>query len=101
MRGNSLWGHETCEGCADIGAVPACERSHWGLRWSSLWGHETCEGCAEMSAVPACERSHWGLRWSYLWGHGTCEGCAQMEGGGMRFMPLGPSVELPMGPRNV
>ena len=20
---------------------------HWDLRWSSLWGYETCEGCAE------------------------------------------------------
>eukprot|EP00959_Pyramimonas_sp_CCMP1952_P413665 8667626-Pyramimonas_sp.AAC.1 len=26
----------------------ACERRHWGLPWSSLWGHEACEGCAEM-----------------------------------------------------
>ena len=43
-----------------------CRRSHWGLRWSSLWGHETCEGCAEMSAGAACGRSHWGLRWSSL-----------------------------------
>ena len=25
-----------------------CELRHWDLRWSSLWGHETCEGCADM-----------------------------------------------------
>ena len=25
---------------------------HWDLRWSSLWGHETCEGCAKMGRVP-------------------------------------------------
>ena len=42
---------DTCEGCAEMGAVPPCERSHWGPRWSSLWGHETCEGCAEIGAV--------------------------------------------------
>ena len=24
-------------------------------------GHETCEGCAEIDAEPACGRSHWGL----------------------------------------
>ena len=32
------------------GARDACERSHWGFRWSFLWGHETCEGCDEMGA---------------------------------------------------
>ena len=26
----------------------ACGRGHWGLGWSSLWGHEPCEGCADM-----------------------------------------------------
>eukprot|EP00959_Pyramimonas_sp_CCMP1952_P115901 2422922-Pyramimonas_sp.AAC.1 len=31
-----------------MGAAGACERHRWDLRWSSLWGHETCEGCAEM-----------------------------------------------------
>ena len=28
-------------------AAMPCEFRHWDLRWSSLWGHETCEGCAE------------------------------------------------------
>eukprot|EP00959_Pyramimonas_sp_CCMP1952_P259558 5426996-Pyramimonas_sp.AAC.1 len=67
-------------GCANIGAVVSCERSHWGLRWSSLVGHETCEGvwCAEMGAVVRCERSRWGLRSSSLWGHNTVEGCADV-----------------------
>ena len=61
-----------------MGGGNACEHRRWGLRWSSLWGHETCEGCAELGAVGACERSHLGLRWSSLWGHETCEGCAEM-----------------------
>ena len=37
----------------------SCE---YRLRRSSLWGHETCEGCAEMSGGDACELCHWGLR---------------------------------------
>ena len=41
-------GHEAREGCADIGGGDACERCHWGLGWSSRWGHEPCEGRAEM-----------------------------------------------------
>ena len=142
----------------------ACEPCHWGLRWSSLWGHEACEGCAEMGGgthanpatgtlggapygatnrvrgVPkwgsmggadACEHPHWGLRWSSLWGHEPSEWCAKMGrsphanpatgafggapygatnrvrgapkwgGAAMRTLPLGPSVEPPMGPRKV
>eukprot|EP00959_Pyramimonas_sp_CCMP1952_P258127 5394892-Pyramimonas_sp.AAC.1 len=43
------WGHETCEGCADMGSVVACERSRWGFRWNH-WGHEACEACADMGA---------------------------------------------------
>ena len=39
----------------------SCE---YRLRWSSLWGHEACEGCAEMSGGDACELCHWDLRWS-------------------------------------
>ena len=34
----SPWGHEACAGRAAIGGGDACERRHWGLRWSSLWG---------------------------------------------------------------
>ena len=48
-----------------------------------------------------CGRSHWGLWWSSLWGHETCEGSADMGRVTMRTRPLMPSVELPMGPRNV
>ena len=33
---------------AVLGVADACGHLHWGPRWSSLWGHETCEGCAEM-----------------------------------------------------
>ena len=71
MRRNSLWGLETWKGCTDMGAVGACERNRWGLRWSSLCGHEACEGCAGIGAVGACERTHWGLRWSPLRGRET------------------------------
>eukprot|EP00959_Pyramimonas_sp_CCMP1952_P316070 6615203-Pyramimonas_sp.AAC.1 len=50
IRWGSLWGYQTCERCAEMGAVVPCERSHLGLRWGSLWGHETCGGRAEMGA---------------------------------------------------
>ena len=63
-------------------------------------GHETCEGCAEWCAGTPREPCHWGIRWASLWDNETCEGCVGC-GYAMRTLPLGPSVELPMGPRNV
>ena len=93
IRWSSLWGHETCEGCAQSGVADASGRWHCGLRWSFPWGHETCAGCADMGGGDACGRRqlcvgdacgrwHWSLRWSSLWGHETCEGCADWEEGG-------------------
>eukprot|EP00959_Pyramimonas_sp_CCMP1952_P224161 4686919-Pyramimonas_sp.AAC.1 len=38
-----LWGHEACEGCADMGGGDVCGHRAWDLRWSSLWRHKTCE----------------------------------------------------------
>ena len=98
-------------------ALPACEFRHWDLRWISLWGHETLLGAGD-----ACEFRHWDLRWSSLWSHETMHWAQETHassatgtfGGApygatkrcpgrkrrMRVPPLGPSVELPMGPRN-
>eukprot|EP00959_Pyramimonas_sp_CCMP1952_P329203 6892157-Pyramimonas_sp.AAC.1 len=56
-----------------MGVGDACERWHWGLRWSSLWGHEACDGCADMGARDACGRWYWDIRWSPLRGQETCE----------------------------
>eukprot|EP00959_Pyramimonas_sp_CCMP1952_P070960 1481745-Pyramimonas_sp.AAC.1 len=42
--GRAPCGHETCERCAEMGAVVPCGSPHGGRRWSSLWGHETSEG---------------------------------------------------------
>ena len=61
----------------DERAAPACRLRHWDLRWSSLWGHETCEGCADIGGRDTCGLCHWDLRWGSLWGHETCEGCAE------------------------
>ena len=47
VRGVPKWG--------SMGGGDACERTHWSLRWSSLWGHEPCEGCAELGRAGACE----------------------------------------------
>eukprot|EP00959_Pyramimonas_sp_CCMP1952_P087887 1838995-Pyramimonas_sp.AAC.1 len=59
-------------GCAVIGG-DACERCHWGVQWSSLWGHETCCGCAVMGGGDACERCHWGILRSSVWCQEACE----------------------------
>eukprot|EP00959_Pyramimonas_sp_CCMP1952_P002383 49650-Pyramimonas_sp.AAC.1 len=32
--------------------------THKDLRWSSRWGHETCEGWAEMGVRDACAHTH-------------------------------------------
>ena len=79
-----------------LGVADACGHPHWGLRWSSLWGHET-------------------LYWVWRTHAGTPTGAfgeapdgatvlvrGVPTGGGaaMRTLPLGPSVELPMGPRS-
>ena len=52
MRGNSLWGDKTCEGCAEMVAVGACERSQWGLRWSSLGATNRVRGVPKWSGRP-------------------------------------------------
>eukprot|EP00959_Pyramimonas_sp_CCMP1952_P348096 7291099-Pyramimonas_sp.AAC.1 len=43
-----LWGHETCEGCAEMGVRGRMRTVPQGPSAQPLWGHETCEGCAEM-----------------------------------------------------
>ena len=60
MSGGGAWdmelpmGHETSEGCADMGGWDACGLRHWDLRWSSRRGHETYEACADMGGWDAC-----------------------------------------------
>eukprot|EP00959_Pyramimonas_sp_CCMP1952_P023250 489059-Pyramimonas_sp.AAC.1 len=46
-RAELPWGHETCEGCAEMSGGDACELCHWDFRQS--------EGCAEISGGDACE----------------------------------------------
>ena len=43
-------------------AGPPCGLCHWDLRWSSLWGHGTCEGCAEVDMRGAEARMGGGRR---------------------------------------
>ena len=43
-------GPRTVWGVCPNGPEYACGPCHWSLRWGSLWGHEACEGCAEMKA---------------------------------------------------
>jgi hypothetical protein len=100
-RRSSLWSHEPRDRCADMEAAVPYEPCHQGHRRNALWGHEPCEWCAKMGAAVPCEPCHWGLRRSSLRGHEICEVCRNGGGGAMRTLPLGPSAELPMGPRTV
>ena len=112
-RGTTLASAPLEIGGADYGAtkrVNVC-RSMWrgrvravtatGALGGAPYGATKCVRGVPKWRGAACEVCHWGPRWSSLWGHETCEGCAKVEGGGMRGLPLGLSVELPMGPRNV
>eukprot|EP00959_Pyramimonas_sp_CCMP1952_P471574 9498630-Pyramimonas_sp.AAC.1 len=36
--GATHFGHEACEGCADMGGGDPCGHRHWGFWWSSLYG---------------------------------------------------------------
>ena len=88
-------------GVCQNGPEYACGPCHWGLRWSSLWGYETCEGCAKVDP-----NTHAGPATGAFGGapYGATKrvrGVPKWGGGGMRTLPLGPSVELPMGPRTV
>merc|ERR1712153_238645 len=101
-RNAALCGGSACGAAmrtAPLGVGDACGRQHWGLRWSSLWGHETLHwvgethancatgtfGGAPYGATQRC--TGWGKRMRCR--HADCAA------------PLGPSLELPMGLRNV
>eukprot|EP00959_Pyramimonas_sp_CCMP1952_P159132 3328176-Pyramimonas_sp.AAC.1 len=64
-------------------------------------GHEACEGCAEMargrhasSAIGTSGGAPYGATQ-------RLKGVPKWPEAAMRFPPLGPWVEIPMGPRNV
>ena len=78
-----------------------CRRSHWGLRWSSLWGHETCEGCARRGPNHHADAATGAFGGAPYGATERVRGAPKWGGGGMRALPLGPSVELPMVSRNV
>eukprot|EP00959_Pyramimonas_sp_CCMP1952_P412577 8645607-Pyramimonas_sp.AAC.1 len=61
FRWSYLWGHETCDGCAETGAAVPCGRCHKCRGCVVLWSHEDCEGYAETGAAVQCGRCHWGL----------------------------------------
>eukprot|EP00959_Pyramimonas_sp_CCMP1952_P450654 9435682-Pyramimonas_sp.AAC.1 len=50
----------------------------FGFRWSSVRGHDTCEGCAEMGGGIACGIAHGGHMSSSICGHEACQGYAEM-----------------------
>eukprot|EP00959_Pyramimonas_sp_CCMP1952_P047721 996189-Pyramimonas_sp.AAC.1 len=77
-------GHET------LGGEDACGQCRWGLRWSSRWSHETLYWVGETHADAAT---------------GAFGGTSHAPGNAVlawrrriRTVPLGPSVDFPMGP---
>ena len=84
-----------------MGAVGACERSHLGLRWSSLWGHETCEGVPKWVRWAHANAAIWAFGGAPYGATKRVRGVPKGAGGRMRALQLGPSLEIPMGPRNV
>eukprot|EP00959_Pyramimonas_sp_CCMP1952_P050209 1049307-Pyramimonas_sp.AAC.1 len=57
-----------------------------------------CEECAEMGGGDACERCHWDpIGGAHYGTTKRVNGVPIWVAGRMRSVPLGPSVELPMG----
>eukprot|EP00959_Pyramimonas_sp_CCMP1952_P232743 4864034-Pyramimonas_sp.AAC.1 len=78
LRWIALWGHETCDGCAEMGGEP---RAIPAIGAFGGWGHEPCEGCAEMGGEPHANPAT-GVFSGGPDGatNSTCEGCAEMVG---------------------
>eukprot|EP00959_Pyramimonas_sp_CCMP1952_P467150 9491119-Pyramimonas_sp.AAC.1 len=56
FRWSSLWGHETCEGCAAMGRHRHADPAAAAFGGAAS-GHEACEGCAKMWGGITCGRS--------------------------------------------
>eukprot|EP00959_Pyramimonas_sp_CCMP1952_P065304 1363182-Pyramimonas_sp.AAC.1 len=76
---NSLWGHQTCEGCAEITAGDACGTQPVGPSAGLLWDNKTCEGCADMSVGDVRGTQPLEPSAGLLWAHKTCDGRADMN----------------------
>eukprot|EP00959_Pyramimonas_sp_CCMP1952_P254340 5312775-Pyramimonas_sp.AAC.1 len=77
---------------AALGVADACGHPHWGLGWRSLWGHQTLYWVWRAHVITPAGAS----RGAPYGARQCCTGC------GRRTWPppLGPHVELPMGPRS-
>eukprot|EP00959_Pyramimonas_sp_CCMP1952_P166392 3477712-Pyramimonas_sp.AAC.1 len=62
IRWGSLRCHDTCGGMPKCARWAHANAATGAFGVGFLCGHETREGCAEMCAVGARERSRWGLR---------------------------------------
>eukprot|EP00959_Pyramimonas_sp_CCMP1952_P244042 5101446-Pyramimonas_sp.AAC.1 len=87
-------GHSNVMGprSAVLAGADACDHSHWSVRWSSLWGHDTLY-CVARTHVVTATGAFGGAP------YGVTKWCTGWRGR-MWSQPLGPSVELPMGPRS-
>ena len=73
----------------------------WSLRWGSSWGHETCEGRAEVDPSTHADPATGAFGGAPYGATKRVRGVPEGTRVTMRTQPLGSSVELPMGPRNV
>ena len=84
-----------------MSGADACEHPYLGLRWSSLWGYETCEGCAKMGWGRHANAAIWALDGAPSGATKRVRGVPKWGGAAMRTLQMGPSLERSMGPRNV
>eukprot|EP00959_Pyramimonas_sp_CCMP1952_P123889 2590057-Pyramimonas_sp.AAC.2 len=83
------------------GRGTACEPCHWGRWWGSPWDHEACEGCAETGGDQHANPAVWAFGGAPYGATNRVRGVPTWAGNRMRALPLGPSVEPPMGPWHV
>eukprot|EP00959_Pyramimonas_sp_CCMP1952_P302350 6326346-Pyramimonas_sp.AAC.1 len=74
-----------------MGEVVPYEPCRWGLRWSSLWGHGTCEGCAEIWRWHHANPAAWAFGGAPNGATERARGAPKWDGAAMRTMPLEPS----------
>ena len=82
---------------AVLGGGDASEMRNGRLRRSSLWGHETCEGCAEMGRWRHANFPTGAFGGAPYGATKRVRGLPKWARVHMRTLPREPSAELPVG----
>ena len=84
-----------------MGAVPHANPASGAFGGTPIWWQETREGCAKMGAVTYASAATGALGGAPYRTTKRVRGVPKWARSHMRALPLEPSVELLMGPRNV